>query len=172
MIRKKSLLDEARAYKQRHGYDPRGLSLDDVGGVEKNNLLQFLPSKNQRLQTEGFKSPLKIGSLSDKAELIAPEWTRMARSARRLRKKGYKHASEKMALDAEGERLNTPSIRSQGFRGEDKKRREGIAAQRAQEKELTMKLMQELLRGSRSPTEDAVYRGHDRDPYYGQYVRM
>ena len=161
MIRKKSLLDEARAYKQRHGYDPRGLSLDDVGGVEKNNLLQFLPSKNQRLQTEGFKSPLKIGSLSDKAELIAPEWTRMARSARRLRKKGYKHASEKMALDAEGERLNTPSIRSQGFRAEDKKRREKIATDRQRFRQMMYNF---LNNGTRSPAQDAgrfdeIYRG-------------
>ena len=151
MLRKKSLLDEARAYKQRHGYDPRGLSLDDVGGVEKNNLLQYLPNKHEKLQKEGFKSSLKIGKLSDKAELIGPKSGRIRRAMRGL----YGQAKQDMMKALAYARFNEPTIKSQGFRGEDKKRREGIAAQRAQEKELTMKLIQELLQGRRSPAQDA-----------------
>jgi len=157
-----------QAYIAKHGYDPEGMSVGDVGGVEKNNLLQYAPSKWENLQTKGSQSLLKTGKLSDKAELIAPEWARMARSARRLRRKGYRQASQEMALRAEEERGNTPSIRSQGFRGEDKRRREGIEASKKEQRDLTRRLIEEMLKGRRSPTEDAIYRG----PYYGPEVRM
>jgi len=99
--------------------------------------LQQAPSQWEQLQSGesgggGIETGgLRTGSTSDKAQLIAPQWTKMARAARRLRKKGYTRAAEKLALETELARLDTPTIRSQDYRSELSKRHAEIAAQKA-----------------------------------------
>ena len=94
---------------------------------------QVVPQSSTRLGA----GSLRIGSLRDPATAIAPKWTKMARSARRLRKGGYKNEAGKMALAGEAERLGTPNIRSDGFRAANAARQDQI--RRAQEQDAAMK---------------------------------
>jgi len=52
-------------------------------------------------------------ALRQKPEPIAPEWTKMNRAARRLRRQGYLQEAGQMASLAEMERLGTPTIDTQ-----------------------------------------------------------
>lgn len=52
-------------------------------------------------------------ALRQKPEPIAPEWTKMNRAARRLRRQGYTQEAGQMASLAEMERLGTPTIDTQ-----------------------------------------------------------
>lgn len=52
-------------------------------------------------------------ALRQKPQPIAPEWTKMNRAARRLRRQGYEQQAGQMASLAEVERLNTPTIDTQ-----------------------------------------------------------
>jgi hypothetical protein len=52
-------------------------------------------------------------ALRQKPEPIAPEWTKINRAARRLRRQGYTQEAGQMASLAEMERLGTPTIDTQ-----------------------------------------------------------
>lgn len=52
-------------------------------------------------------------ALRQKSQPIAPEWTKMNRAARRLRRQGYEQQAGQMASLAEMERLGTPNITTQ-----------------------------------------------------------
>jgi hypothetical protein len=55
-------------------------------------------------------------ALRQKPQPIAPEWTKMNRAARRLRRQGYTREAGQMASLAEVERLGTPNLMTQDQR--------------------------------------------------------
>lgn len=55
-------------------------------------------------------------SLRKKPEPLAPEWTKLSRSARRLKRQGYMGAAQQMAAAAELERIGSPNIATQDQR--------------------------------------------------------
>ena len=123
---------------------------DDIEGTVRRNT-SGRSSRPRRLQT---------GGLGQK-RLIAPEYIRTQKAAKRLAKQGYKQEAGRMAARAEEQRLMTPAIRSQEYRQGESARQEQVAQAAAQRQAMTQQFL-EMMRpstvdyGAQRPTFQAT----------------